>query len=187
MPTEHTFFTYSFDELTEEAQATAIDAYREARDDAWDSSDNESLAETMLYTFAEKLRAPGWDTYGSGDFPGIPGLTVEGWDLDRGESYVVRGTLYRDDAPGLPWPEDATHFSVGNRGYDDTLYGVDADGYDIELDDAAFSDAWRDALYAALAAGRNELAYLSSDEYLRERLEEGWGETFLEDGKFYSF
>lgn len=191
MPKQHTYTTYSFEELSEEAQARAVGEIRERLGgEWWDSYDTDSIGEIMLYVLAEKLRSPGWDTYGPGDFPGIDALTVDSWDLDRGESYNLSGTLTRENAPALPWPEDAGYARIGRTNiewtcdYRDLWY---ADSYPEWMldrdrpDCVAFWDAWDSAVSDAIAAGREEVEYQSSEERAGQYIECNAPE-FDEDG-----
>lgn len=76
---EITIRLFDFDELSEPAQARAVDAIREKLDGPWwDSSDIDDLTAVMTSTLAEKLGTPGWDSRGVADFPGIPGVRVVG-------------------------------------------------------------------------------------------------------------
>src|SRR2546421_11128720 len=95
---------YAFDELEPDAQERAVQhvGEREAAR-GWDCDDLELIESTMVYTLAGMLKAPGWDTCGEVDFPGIDRVKVCEWDLDRGQVLALSGWLDRDNAPGLPW------------------------------------------------------------------------------------
>ncbi len=75
--TTRTLFTY--EELSEKAQERARDDYREHV-----YIEPEEIETEMLYSIADALKSPGFDTYGPSDFPGIDGLKITEWDLDRG-------------------------------------------------------------------------------------------------------
>jgi len=176
--------TFAFEELSEEAQTRAVETIADKlAGDWWDMGDTEAVSEIMLYTLAERFKSPGWDTYGSGDFPGIDGLTVEGWDVDRSE-YDLRGWVTRRNAPGLPWVEGIDSVGVNPRGwYDPHPVDYDNDEESPELLAAAevIVQAIEDAIHAALKAGRTEVEYLGSEERAREYIEINEPE-FTEEG-----
>lgn len=71
---------YPFDELSEEAQAAAVKAVQEKLSGSWwDTSDTEDIGNTIAYAFAGELGTPGVEDHGPADFPGISGVTLEGW------------------------------------------------------------------------------------------------------------
>lgn len=82
---------YSFEELSEKAQRGAIESVQLSLSENWDSSDFEHITEAMRYKLAEVLKSPGWDTFGPADFPGIDGVELGEWDLERAELLVVTG------------------------------------------------------------------------------------------------
>lgn len=104
MPTEHIRFSYTFDELSDEAKLKAVENIAEKLGgDWWDEDDNDAVREVMHFTLAEKLKSPDWDKFGPGDFPGIHGVSIEGFRVGWGPYVQVAGELDRDNAPGLPW------------------------------------------------------------------------------------
>jgi hypothetical protein len=196
---------YSFDELDPQAQDHAIEQVRQQQIDApWDSTDIEMIEESIVYALAEALRAPGWDTYGEGDFPGIPHLNLREWDLDRGQSLTVSGYLDRANAPGLPWVDgiDAVELGAVRHGTEITVTVSEpdctcpVDTYWHAEDCApvtpavtdqhicAMEDAVTDAVHAAWTAGRDELEYWHSTDYARELVANGTYE-FTVDGDLY--
>lgn len=178
---QHTVTTYTFSELSPEAQERALEQIREKLAGPWwDSADTEAVGESILYGLAEALKSPGWDTHGEGDFPGIPLLTITSWSVgDRGEHVTCTGELDPENAPALPWGG----FGLGKlergstrvRWYDTHPYRG--------LSEDRLTEAWDDALATALAAGRAEMEYRTGEEYAREWLENNDVERFLEDGE----
>jgi hypothetical protein len=197
---------YPFDELDSQAQDHAIEQVQQEQINApWDSADIEMIEETIVYALAEALRAPGWDTYGEGDFPGIPHVRMLGWDLDRGQSLTVSGQLDRANAPGLPWVDgiDAVELGGMRHGTEVTVTVSEpdctcpVDTYWHAEDCApiapavtdehisAIEDAVTDALHAAWTAGRDELESWHSTDYARELVANGAYE-FTVDGGLYT-
>lgn len=204
-----TVVVYQLEELDASAQEKAIDAIRERLGgDWWDEHDNADVGAAMLYSLAGTLQAPGWDTFGSGDFPGIAGVTMNGWDIGRGQSLALDGTLDRDNAPMLPWVEGIAEVSLSGIRSDSTVVDVvDADpectcahgGWESHhepgcptLTHQAATDAQRevmrqvvrDAIHTAWKAGSDEADYKTSDEYTRQWIDAN-GCEFLSDGTLY--
>lgn len=189
MPTEHISYSYKFDELSDEAKGWAIEAVAgKLGGDWWDSDDVENVSETILYKLAEILQSPGWDKFGPGDFPGIGGVKLQGWDVDRGGNIQVSGELSRTNAPGLPWSD-----AVGNVLLESSHYGTNvgvAEG-DEDLPEAAQRDAClalaqvvQDALSEALSAGHKQVEYIISEENARAHIE-AIDPDFDEDGSLF--
>jgi len=201
-----TVTVYSFDELSADAQEKAVANIQEKLSGAsWDSHDIEDISATMLYALAAAVRSPGWDTYGEGDFPGIDGVRLEGWDLEGGQSINVAGTLTRENAPALPWCAGIGSVNLEAK-RDHTYITVE----DTEPDCTCTDDVWlsehdagcpftapnpataeqrdtlieavRDALRTAWQAGRDELEYKTGEEYARQQADDM---EFTEDGRFY--
>lgn len=181
---------FKFEELDERAQQRALDTIAgKLVGDWWDQHDNDDIAATMVYTFAEKLRAPGCDKYGVGDFPGIAGVKLEEWDLDRGQTIKFKGHLDRDNAPGLPWAEGIEAVVLTAYRWENNLH-VETDWEVPETDEEAtrvsalveaMRDAVEDALHTAWRAGRDEMEYKGGEEYARDWVEANEPE-FDEDG-----
>lgn len=234
MPTAHTRYSWKFTELDDETKAKAVENVAEKLGgDWWDEGDIESVRQVITYQLAEKVKAPDWDTYGSGDFPGIDGVKLDGWDIERGNHVALTGTLTRENAPGLPWVDgvgDVTLTSsnygtsvnveegdvpfvctscgqdaVWDSGYAETKHhvihvsGGTADD-DVQDDDhepflleglpdrealcRTMEGAVKDAMRAALRAGREEAEYISSEEYAQEWIN-GNDPDFNEDGTLF--
>ena len=157
----------------------------------WDSADIENVNETITYAFAGALKTPGWDTYGEGDFPGIDGVQLHGWDIDRGAYVLFSGRLNHDNAPALPWVDGVHSVTLTERREHtsvDVVTDLDADDDDApaasEADIDAIAEAVREAMHGAWKAGRDQAEYLTSAEYAAETIE-GNGYRFLEDGTFH--
>jgi hypothetical protein len=182
---------YTFAELTGTARQNATDAIIEAlADDRY-----EAARETVLWALAERLKTPGWDEYGPGDFPGIGGLDLVDWDIDRGYYVALSGEFNEDNAPGLPWPRLISRVQVSARrsgtSYDEFSYDedyADAQGLAshawIEARDKAteqIESAIDEAITYALSVASKEYDHQLSDEYIAE-VADGNEWEFLEDG-----
>ena len=199
---------YQLDELTEEAQQKAIDDIRDKLAGRWwDEYDNEAISEVIVATLGASLGTPGWEKYGVSDFPGIPNVSVTSWNLDSRE-VAVSGTLYRDNAPGLPWVDGIDSLSLDGRR--DTRIDI-VDGEPectcppespwneshtpecasltpppaTDAQRAALEDAVRDAIHEALKAGQAEYDYKTSEEYAKDQIKAN-GYEFTEAGEFYA-
>lgn len=178
---EITTKVYTFDELSEEAQAKAVEEVAgKLGGQWWDSHDDEQIAETLVYAFAEALGTPGRDAYGEGDFPGIPGMKLTGWDLGRGWRLVFAGLLDPDNAPALPWVQ----------GIDEVV--LSRDGVRVIFDDEVpteavgdMREAVGDAVHEAWKAGRDQMEYMASEERAREWIADNEPE-FTEDGELHA-
>lgn len=201
---------YKFAELSETAQTRAIEAIREKLDsDWWDQSDNEDVAACMVYELAGELHYPGHDTYGTITFPGIEGVTLDGWSLGRHQSLAASGRLDRVNAPALPWVDGIEHVELaGHRSDATTVTVVDADpdctcspDHYLQPHDEgcpslvaspatdeqrnALEQAVRDALSAAWTAGERAAEHKTGEQYAREQIEANEYE-FTEDGELYA-
>lgn len=180
---EHTTITYGFDELSESAQERAIDAMREKLSGPWwGSEDNDSLGEAMLYAYGQALGTPMLD---SGDPDFGSDFSLHGWDIGRGERFDVEGTLTRTNAPLLPWVDAIDSVRLNHRGVTAPLIDVrSAEGLEEQEEHDDMVDAIQDAAHHAIVAGRDELEYRNSDEYVREMIAANeW--QFTESGDFY--
>ncbi len=200
---------YSFDELSEDAKEKAVAGIREKlAGDWWDSSDIEDISAVIVAALAQKFSTPGWDQYGVDDYPGIPAVSLEGWDLDRGQSIVLKGQLTRDNAPALPWvpgigaveldpKRDHTYLVIEEENPECTCPSAlwlegHLDDCPGELDNpatveqrTALDQAVRDAMEDAWKAGYAESEYKTSDERAREWIE-GNDPEFFEDGTLHT-
>jgi len=179
---------FALDELGDTARQEAIEAMANRVYEWTEASD---LACTIVYAIAAALKSPGWDTYGSGDFPGVDGLELWEWDVERLE-ITARGSLTRESAPALPWgmftvfhfesPSREAH--AGNQGEDG--YWTDAGNWsDHGPECHAFGileQAIREALHDGIVAARDELEYLCSEAAIVEDCEANEQE-FTEDGR----
>lgn len=97
---------YKLDELEPDAQQRAIELVAEKLGgEWWDESDNDDIADVIRYTLAHGFGTPGLGDWGVGDFPGIDGVELVGWDLGRSDYIALKGYLTRKNAPGLPWSD----------------------------------------------------------------------------------
>lgn len=177
--------SFTLAELSEENRQKAIEAMAALLSgDWWDQGDNDDIGDTITYVFAEHLKTPGWDTFGVGDFPGIEGVKLAEWDLDRAQMVKFTGQLNRDNAPALPWVETIESVSLNDR---ESIYAVQVnENYDVEaeLTDAdidAVVEAVEAAINEARSAGNKEIGYKQSKEYAKDYIE-GTGQEFTEDG-----
>lgn len=197
---------YTFDELAPPAQERALGHVQDREvSRSWDSADLELIESAMVYALAGALRAPGWDTCGELDFPGIDRVTVGEWDLDRAQFLALSGWLDRANAPALPWVNgiEAVQLTVIRRG------GTEVEVVTTDPDCTCPTDTWRhephcaplgspataeqvavlrdavtEAIHAAWVAGRDELDYRCSTDYARDRTEHDHLE-FTVDGALY--
>lgn len=235
MPTAHTRYSFTFDELSDQAKATAVESIAEKLGgDWWDSDDIERVSRTIVYKLGEVLTSPGWDTFGEGDFPGVAGVTLDGWDIERGQHVALNGDLTRENAPSLPWADGVAsisltalrHGTLVSAAHADVAFicaqcgqesvweaaftgpglhhTIDVSGgtIDDEVSDAdhvptfpgglpdlearceTVKDAVRDAMSAALTAGRAEADYIGSAENAQEWIDSN-APAFNEDGTVF--
>jgi len=192
MVREITTTVYTFDELSEDAQEKAVEEVRGKFAGAWwDSDDNDAVEGAILVSLGDQLGEPKAADYGSGDYPGIPHVTLTGWDLERGGTVQLNGYLDRENAPRLPWTDGMVQVNLDSKRRDDTSITVESN----ELDDDgvtptaeavdAIVQAVRNAMSVAIAAGRTEYEYKTSEEYAREWCE-GNSHEYNEDGSLYN-
>lgn len=193
------FKVYQLAELEPEAREKAIAGVAEKLGgDWWEQSDNDDITAVITAKLAELLGTPEWAEKSVCDVQ-IPGVKVEGWDLERGDSLDLRGVLDRDNAPALLWADGVTEV---------VLVATRWNGTDIEVrwdEDDRDPDQERDltvvrmecqelaekveatveaAIHGAKLAGRAELDYKTSAEYAREEIEANERE-FYADGSLY--
>jgi hypothetical protein len=198
--TPDTFAVYQLDELEPDAREKAIEGIAEKLGgDWWDSNDIDDIASVMVYTLANEFGTPEHGKWGVADFPGIDGVTLESWDLDRGSYVGLRGTLTRENAPALPWADGVVEVGLtSRRDYTEIDVVTDEDELDPEQERdltvvreecKALADAVQAAVEAAMQAalrdGRAELEYKTGAEYAKGFIESNEYE-FLEDGTLYA-
>jgi hypothetical protein len=152
----------------------------------------------IRYTLANEFGTPGHGDYGVGDFPGIDGVTLDGWDLDRGGYLSLSGALTRENAPRLPWTDGVVEIRLRAR-HEYTSIDVETDENDVDPHQErdltvvreecrglanAMERAVEYAVHAALKAGRAEVEYKTSAEYAESEIEANERE-FLADGTPY--
>ena len=179
---------FTLDELGETARQEAIEAMAGRVDEWTEASD---LASIIVYGIAEALKSPGWDTYGSGDFPGVDGLELREWDVERLE-ITARGSLTRETAPALPWGM-FTEYQFHTSRCDPHAAYDDEDGYSVKVGNFAGTDderaalgileqSIREALHDGIVAARDELEYLCSEAAIVDECEANEQE-FTVDGR----
>jgi hypothetical protein len=200
---EETIRVYGFAELSEQAQARAIEVLcARLAGSWWDSGDNEDVRNAMVYELATKLGTPGHDQYGEGDYPGVPGVTVAGWDMDRHQALALDGRLDRDNAPALPWTTGLDHVELSGYRSETTRVEVitgntectcggephddGCPGLLVRVDLAGIGtleQAVRDVLHETWACGERTVDYKTGAAYARE-ISDNY--AFTEDGELYA-
>lgn len=206
----HRTTVYTLDELTAEARAAAIaNVSEKLTGDWWDTHDIERVTETIVYALADALKTPGREKWGVGDFPGIEGVKLSGWDIERGQSVLFDGKLTRENAPALPWvngieaveldaKRDHTYITVEESEPECTC---PPNGSWLSPHEAAcptnapnpattdqhkgLREAARDAIHKAWEAGRQEGDYIGSAQYATEDIEAN-ERLFHADGALYA-
>lgn len=202
MPTEHIRFSYTFDELSDEAKQKAVATIAgKLSGDWWDSADNESVAEAISYGFAS---AVGFATDTGAAHSGIK---LDEWSCGymQSDSVVFVGSLTRDNAPALPWVDGIASVTL-DRG--ESFRGVwfvmdepecicdpyaarepDCEAHDQtnQVPESAVT-AMREAIESAIGeahqAGYREVEYKGSEEYAREWID-GNNPDFNKDGSLF--
>jgi hypothetical protein len=198
--TPEEFAVYKLDELEPDARQRAIEGVAgKLGGDWWDSADTDDISDVIRWTLAEKFGTPGYDQYGVGDFPGIPGVTLAEWDLERSEHLGLTGVLDRENAPALPWAAGVEDVVLSSARYGtdiDVRWDEDALDPDQERDltvvraecleqAGAVRAAVETAISEAISAGRAEMEYKTSAEYAKQWIEANETE-FLADGTLYA-
>ncbi len=187
MPTEHTTYSYTYDELSDDAKQRAIETLSTKMMGDWFEA--EPIAEVIVYALAEEFESPEWDTKGVGDFPGIDRVELIEWDLDHG-TIGVKGVLTRENAPKLPWHDSLDVVYLRNADYWKHIAVELADDEYWDEDERMFAEkmasdmeqAVQDALSVAIHSGQREHEYLCSEENMVEMAE---CYRFDEDGDLF--
>jgi len=181
------FTVYSFTELDEKTQEKAVEVIAgKLGSDWWDETDNDDIRDVMIWTLAQQLGTPDHDKWGVNDYPGIHGVTVEGWDLDRAQSFILRGRLDESTAPNLPWPAGLDEIQIEDA-RDHNRFTCVSDTLTCEQVDeigAQTVQKLREAIHEAWRAGEQEADYKSSADRAREWIEDNDPE-FTADGDLY--
>ena len=158
---EYALTTYSFNELSEEAQEKAIEKHTEFLNEIMDCDE---LAEVMNWKLAT-----------------LTGQTdeedrlfqVDDWDLgySQGSHVGIKGEATRAQCPSLAWPEGADSVSLSYHHYygqQGTLY--DAEGEEMDDVDKNFSDSIYSLAQDLMSAGYKEIEYQTSEEVVKESI-----------------
>lgn len=181
---------YTFAELSDAAKEKAIETIREKLGgEWWDSHDIEDIGDVILHSLAQELGTPNAEQFGCGDYPGIPAVTVIGWDAEGGGSLVLDGYLDRDNAPKLPWTPGILGIALTSRRSDHSSIHVECtdledDGFlpasQVECD--VIEQATRNVISAALKAGQDEVEYKTGEEYAKDWVENNDHHEYSQDG-----
>lgn len=182
---EITKTVYAYDELTNDAKEAAVKAVQAKLDGPWwGSSDTDDIANVIVEEFATQLGTPGVENFGPADFPGIDGVTLEGWSLDNGQYAIFQGLLTRDNAPKLPWVDGIDSVRLFARRAGTTATPQDGDGPDApEQEHERMAQTIGDAIHAAVKAGADEAEYKTSESAAREWCENNEVQEYLADGQ----
>jgi hypothetical protein len=180
MPKTHIRTSYTFDELTEAAQAKAVAVIAEKlAGDWWDDNDIANVASAILSTFAIQIGSPG-------EGESIEGVTLEGWSCGylQSDGVVFVGHLSRENAPTLPWADGITGVTLresNSRGF--TRYEVEYTG-GTRREIEAMGETVRAAIDGAHKAGYSYIEEHDSPEYAREWIDNNTPD-FNEDGSLF--
>lgn len=185
----HTVTYYTLPELKEHHPRGFEQALENLDRMLWDDgSARESVGEVITYMFAEKIGEPGREQYGEGDYPGVPGVKVTGWELERGGYLALEGALTRRNAPDLPWIDQITEVRLLSASRMGTVIDVREDDEtpyhgepELTIVLEQMERAVQDAMGEALSAGQQEAIDLAGEEHLLELAEANDWE-FTEDG-----
>lgn len=200
---------YTYDELSDDVKDKAVSHIRDLLNgEWWDDNDRQDITSTMMSALADKFGTPGREEYGIDDYPGVPGIRIDGWDLDQAETLLVVGQLTRENAPSLPWVDGIESVGLEAR-RDHVVYSVEDTEADCTCPDTsvisahedtcatrtsnpatdeqrrALQDATRDAVRAAWQCGYDEMEHKTSEDYARDWVENSERE-YTEDGRLYS-
>lgn len=188
-PTPHVRFSYTFADLSEDAKQKALDTIAGKLSGDWfDDGHREDIASTITMNLAVSIAFPGQEKYGEGDFPGIDGVKLESWDADRGEA-GFHGTLTRENAPGLDWPDEVYAVDLDARRFGGTTITVELDEdteetADVEAVADAFKQTVREKIQEAATAGVRQAEYIGSEENAQDYID-GNDPEFTEDGDLF--
>lgn len=174
---------FSFEELSEEAQAKALEKERQ---DLAEWCPNDIIEEQML----DKLGAI---LYGTGeDHKLADDIELGSWDVNysQGSDVIFKGTLNNEVDQLITWPEGVVSLTLkesGNSWQTLTLFNAE----DEELDDnEEFTKMWRSIRSAVLKAGQDAHEDFSSEESAKEQINlrgdagDEFKFVFLEDGTY---
>jgi hypothetical protein len=174
---EYTITRYSFEELSPEAQALAV---QNERNDLYLHLPEEFISEDIRQELAEQLGSPDYAL-------GLELRYSLGYSQGDGASFT--GTLTRQSAPALTWPEGAERAElISITHHYSHAYTVRAELIDAEeetLDDSPavelFREQIRDVCKVLERVGYKSIEDYSSEYSARECLRDA-GEVFLASG-----
>lgn len=107
--------TIPFDQLSPTARRRAALTVQDRLGGVWwDEDDEADVRDAMILALAEKLGTPDY-LDGSGEVHGIPGVSIDEWLFDEPSSIWVNGSLTRENAPSLPWPDGIASITLAAR------------------------------------------------------------------------
>lgn len=174
---EYTVTRYSFEELSPEAQALAVENERE---DLYLHMPEEFISEDIRQELAEQLGSPDYAL----------GLELR-YSLNycQGDGVSFTGTLTRQSAPALTWPDGAERaelISISNHyshAYTVRAELIDAEGETLDDSPAVelFREQIRDVCEVLERVGYKSIKDYASEDSARECLRDA-GEVFLASG-----
>jgi hypothetical protein len=174
---EYTITRLSFEELSPEAQALAV---QNERDDLYNNIPEEFISEDIRQELAEQLGSPDYAL----------GLELRySLSYSQGDGVSFTGTLTRQSAPALTWPAGAEraelisitpHYSHANTVRAEL---IDAEGETLDDSSAVelFREQIRDVCKVLERVGYKSIEDYSSEYSARECLRDA-GEVFLASG-----
>lgn len=176
---------YTLAELKEHHPNGYERALDKLRTSLWEDGQRESVSEDITYEFGQRVGDTTVERYGTGDYPGVDGVELKGWDLERGSYVAFAGTLTPENSPALPWHDwlEQVDLRAGRSYTENNVVDSENAPYipwnkretDYDEDQRALvqiRDAMRDAIDAALsealASGQRAAEHLESEENLLE-------------------
>ena len=181
MPKTIEVVRYSFEELSEEAKAKALEGERQ---------DLAEFCPTQL--IEEQMQDKLWILIrGLDDTVAVPdNFKFEEWDVSphQGQDVRMNGTVTKAEAPLLPWPEGADSVTLMNR-HSQLVSIYNAEGDDMD-DDEAMTEKWRSIRRELIRTGADAYEDYSSEEHAKEQIEMRAGDSddlkyvYLETGEW---
>lgn len=188
--TVESFEVYELDELMPSARTRALDTLVEARSQLWQGPvrGEEQTARAIMLAFGREVDCNRMAGFDRSDFPGVEGVTVDGWDFQNAPSVALDGRLTRENAPDLPWVPGIPWVELESHG----VYRLNATTVTlapgVSIGNNVARKEMEQAVYAAL--GRAESAGLAAVQRLTTRAAVAEqaamaGLEFLRDGTLY--